>query len=58
MKTVVRVMLRAEQEVKIEVEHSEDEDPTDLSITEEREAISKGSSFPTWTVDHMDVSKV
>lgn len=59
MKTWVKVTLRAEQEVEIDVEHAEDEDPTDLSRDEERAAIRKGSSFPTWTIDSpSDIRKV
>lgn len=50
MKTKDRVTLYAEQEVEIDVEHGPDQDPPGLSQDEERAAIAKGSSFPTWTV--------
>lgn len=58
MKTKVRVTLRAEQEVEIEVEHAEYEDPTDLSAREESIAISLASPIARWTIDNCDIRKV
>lgn len=55
MKTRVRITLRAEQDVEIEVEHFEGDSPLMLSADEIREAVNKGPSFPKWTVARSDV---
>lgn len=51
MKTRVMVLMRAEREVEIEVEHGEDEDPTDLTREDQQNAKSLADSvIPEWEV--------
>ena len=50
MKTKVVVTLRAETQVEMEVEHAEDEDPTDLTKDNIRRARSLAGVDGSWDV--------
>lgn len=58
MKTRVKVMLYAEQEVEIEVEHAEGDDPTDLTEDDAKRVISAAEPSASWEVDWFNVRKV
>lgn len=55
MKTKVSVTLVAETQVEIEVEHGEDEDPTDLTKEDRQRAYRDADPLPTWNVDRVEV---
>lgn len=53
MKTRVKVTLAQETEVILEVEHTEDEEPTDLTKEERREAMALAGGFGEWEIVHV-----
>lgn len=57
MKTKVRVKLVAETKVEIDVEHQEDEDPTDITREDKQRAIRLTQGvWAHWDVDDVDVA--
>lgn len=50
MKTRVKVTLAQETEVYLDVEHTEDEEPTDLTMEERREAMALAGGFGEWEI--------
>lgn len=54
MKTKVRVTLAAEEQVVIEVEHEEGDDPTDLTKEDQQRAVRAAYVFANWAVDDVE----
>lgn len=50
MKTRVRVTLRGEEQVEMEVEHEPDEDPTDLTKDDMRRARGIAGVDSSWDI--------
>lgn len=55
MKSRVKVLLRAEQEVEIEVEHKSDEDPVDLTPEDRATAVAMAEWTDDWEVEGAEV---
>ena len=51
MKQKVRVWLKAETSVVIEVDADPGDDPTDLTPEDERRALDDAPYYPKWEVD-------
>lgn len=49
----VKVTLRAECEVYVDVEAAEDEEPTHLTKEEQEAAIAQGDSWPQWEIERV-----
>lgn len=57
MKTKVRVTLRGEEMVEMEIEHKEDESPTDLTKADCIRARNLAGVDSSWDVDDVEVVK-
>jgi hypothetical protein len=56
-KTKVIVRLVAECDVETEIEHREEDDPTDLTEGERQAAEMRGSIAPKWRFDFAEIAK-
>lgn len=54
MRTKVIVRLVAECDVEMDVEHTKDESPTDLTPDERRRAVSRADTRPIWYVERAE----
>lgn len=57
MKTRVKVTLVQETEVFLDVDHKEDEEPTDLTKEEKREAMLLAGGFGDWEITAVEVAR-